>query len=246
MKIDTTTWILLAALFLFLLWEWNKKQQAAGSLSGGYLPGTPGAAGAAGKTSLLQQLFGPPKQSAGGGGGGGLSAGSAGKPSAATPISKLMAPGPVPPLDTLAPYTALIPSVPPPIYNMPGVTYGSGPQLATIPESTDNLFLTPTQPPSYESTTTQWTDSSGNPIDITGGDGPILQGTSVPSYNIPAVDYPGIGSDQTYFSPANDQTINTDQSGMMYQDNGGLAIDSSSGGDFSYDPGGYTGGMLDS
>jgi hypothetical protein len=256
MKLDTTTWVLIIALVLLLLWEQQKKSAAAaGSLSGGYLPGTAGAAGAAGKTSFLQQLLGgtgntqkPPAGISVGGGSGG---------SAGRPTSGLTAINPwKPPALTKVPYASsilggLIPSNPPPVYNQPTMNYPGEP-IATIPSDTSSIFISPDVPPDYTAypaaggqTTSTFSDSEGNILDLTGG-GAILQGTPLPVWNAPEIDYPGsagLGSNQTpdptFFSPVDTQTIDTTNLGeIAYQDPGSYGGGYASGG-------GYTGGWDD-
>jgi hypothetical protein len=251
-KMDTTAWILLGALLLLLVWEWQKKQAAAGSLAGGYRPATPGTAGAAGKTSLLQQLLGgtgntqKPSAAIGAGSGAGGSAGRA--PTAIAPKN----PWRPPPL-TQVPYASStlggsIPSIPPPVYTLPTMNYAGEP-IPTIPSDTSNIFLTPDTPPAYSdypaaagysTGTGVFTDPlTGTPVDVTGG-GPILQGVAPPVYDFPTMDYPGAagaGSNQTVdptaFSPVDLQTIDTSTLGTIsYLDSSSYATPSSGG----YDP----------
>ena len=216
MKMDTTTWILLAVLAI-MLWEMEKKKQAAaaGSLSGGYLPGAAGAAGKSGTSSLLQQLLGgtgnTQKPSAG------ISAGgSAGSPASSTvQPSKLKLPAwLMPPANQVSlapnpPLTNTIASIPPPVWNSPEIDFPGVTPIATIPSDTSNIFITPEEPPTWTnpvmntSTSATFVDDAGNPIDIpTDFSGNNFTGAD----EIP---------DPTAFSPVDTQTIDTSTLGNI-------------------------------
>ena len=218
MKMDTTTWILLAVLGI-MLWEMEKKKTAAaaGSLSGGYYPGAAGAAGAAGKagtSSLLQQLLGgtgnTTKPSAG------ISAGgSAGSSPAAAAQNNPLLPnwfkvlinpqGNQVALAQNPPLTSLLASTPPPVYQSPEMDFPGVTPIATIPSDTSNIFITPDEPPTWTnptmntSVTSTFVDDSGNPIDI-------------PTNLTNTTDQT---PDPTAFSPVDTQTIDTSTLGTI-------------------------------
>lgn len=265
MKMDTTTWILLAALLFLLL----RKQQSAqaGSLSGGYLPGAAGAAGAAGKTSLLQQLLGLPTQtqkpgsgvSVGGGAGGGGS--TATKPSPLKPFQLptfLLPPRTPVALAPSPPLTSLIPSIPPPVYNTPWRPYPGDTTVATIPSDTSGLFLMPDEPPSYDQPTMSYTpppSSTGSSITFldpnTGAD---ITNTVNPTGGMQQLPFgTDTTPDSTFFSPVDTQTIDTTNLGeISYLDSPtgtqwyDPASDSLYGGGYGGSPGGgYDTGLGD-
>jgi hypothetical protein len=212
MKMDTTTWILLAVLAL-MLWEMEKKKAAAasGSLSGGYLPGRAGAGGAAGASGLsglLQQLLGGTGNTQKPSAGISLGASSATSPISVQPTKLKLPAWLLPPANQVSlapnpPLTSTIASLPPAVWQSPEMDFLGVTPIATIPSDTSNIFLTPDAPPSWDNpvmntnVTTTFVDDQGNTI------------------NIPT-DFSGV-TDQTYdptaFSPVDTQTIDTDTLG---------------------------------